>query len=152
MNALLSPPRSPSLWRLTFCPFRPQPPSCLFPSPAFARYFSRLGCRVYPPGDLLGRGTAVARSGVHHSFASSPTGLAESGSLSYGLDVHLQLLPTPPHGDAVTIGYRFRNVKPGGDFHPTDQTLSEAHKDRLKPGTTNAWARPASAGGPRLGR
>ncbi len=31
---------------------------------------------------------------------------AESSSLSYGLIVHLLLLPTPPHGDAVAVGYR----------------------------------------------
>src|SRR6516165_5015399 len=29
----------------------------------------------------------------------------ESGSSSYGLPVHLRLLPTPPHGDAVTFHY-----------------------------------------------
>ena len=31
---------------------------------------------------------------------------AESVSSSYGLVVHLPLLPTPPHGDAVTFSYR----------------------------------------------
>ena len=31
---------------------------------------------------------------------------AESRSLSYGLIVHLLLLPTPPLGDAVAVGYR----------------------------------------------
>jgi hypothetical protein len=35
---------------------------------------------------------------------------AESSSSSYGLVSHLQLLPTPPHGDAVTFGYRPENV------------------------------------------
>src|SRR5580765_5406714 len=31
---------------------------------------------------------------------------AESRSLSCGLIVHLLLLPTPPRGDAVAVGYR----------------------------------------------
>ena len=129
MNTFLLPLRSLSLRCLTFRPFRPQSPSCLFPITAFARYFSRLGRRVYPPGrSLRSRELAVTRSGVHRYSAGSPTGLAESGSLSYGLDIHLQLLSTSPRGDAVTIGYRFRNVKPRGDFHPTDQTLSETHR------------------------
>ena len=35
---------------------------------------------------------------------------AETGSLSYGLVVHLLLLPTPPRGDAVTVGYRPEKV------------------------------------------
>ena len=111
LDARLSTPlpdRSPSLARLIFRPFRPQPPSCLFPATALARYFSRTGCRVYPPGRPSGsRDLSVARSGVHHLLAGSPTGLAESGSSSYGLVFHLLLLPTSPHGDAVTFGYRF---------------------------------------------
>ena len=82
--------------------------NCHFPVLAFSRYLSRTGCRVYPPGrpKQVG-GNAVARSGVRPWHAGSPTGLAESGSSSYGLVVHLQLLPTPPRGDAVTFGYRF---------------------------------------------
>ena len=35
---------------------------------------------------------------------------AESSSLSYGWIVHLLLLPTPPHGDAVAFGYRPESV------------------------------------------
>ena len=35
---------------------------------------------------------------------------AESSSSSYGLVVHLLLLPTPPRGDAVTVGYRPESV------------------------------------------
>jgi hypothetical protein len=30
--------------------------------------------------------------------------------LSYGLVVHLLLLPTPPHSDAVIFGYRLESV------------------------------------------
>ncbi len=108
MNSVLLPSRSLSLRRLTFRPFRPQPPCCHLPITAFARYLSRMGRRVYPPG-RSGRigGNAVTRSEVRHWLAGSPTGLAESGSLSYGLVIHLRLLPTPPRGDAVTFGYRF---------------------------------------------
>jgi hypothetical protein len=40
-------------------------------------------------------------------FSSRPASFqAESSSLSYGLIVHLLLLPTPPRGDAVAAGYR----------------------------------------------
>ena len=35
---------------------------------------------------------------------------AESSSLSYGLVVHLLLLPTPPLGDAVAFGYRPESI------------------------------------------
>ncbi len=45
-------------------------------------------------------------SGLRHFPAGSPVGPAESGSLSYGLLVHLQLLSTPSREDAVTFGYR----------------------------------------------
>ena len=51
---------------------------------------------------------------------------AESSSSSYGLVVHLLLLPTPPRGDAVTFGYRPERV-PQGDSHPFDHARSQAH-------------------------
>src|SRR5882672_1118823 len=35
---------------------------------------------------------------------------AESSFLSYGLVVHLLLLPTPPLGDAVAFGYRPESI------------------------------------------
>jgi hypothetical protein len=37
------------------------------------------------------------------------------------------LLPTPPHGDAVTSGYRGFGNTPGADLHLTDNTPSRAH-------------------------
>ena len=103
------PSRSPFFTCSTFRPFRPQPPSCHLPFAALARYFSRMGRRVYPPGRqyFSRRDFAVARAEVRHWLEGSPTGSAESGSSSYGLVVHLQLLSTPPHGDAVTVNYRF---------------------------------------------
>jgi len=39
------------------------------------------------------------------AVAGSPTHPAETGSSSYGLLVRLQLLPTPPRGDAVTFDF-----------------------------------------------
>ncbi len=47
--------RSPCLSRLTFRPFRLQPPTCHFVTVAFARYFTAVTCRVYPPGRRKGR-------------------------------------------------------------------------------------------------
>jgi len=44
-------------------------------------------------------------------LAGSPRQQAESSSSSYGLVVHLQLLPTSSHKNAVTIGYRVQNPK-----------------------------------------
>ena len=38
--------------------------------------------------------------------------------MRYGLIVHLRLLPTPPRGDAVTIGYGVPEHA-GKDFHLT---------------------------------
>jgi hypothetical protein len=44
--------------------------------------------------------------GLRHPSASSPQHPAESSSSSYGPIIRLRLLPTPPRGDAVTLGYR----------------------------------------------
>jgi hypothetical protein len=46
-------------------------------------------------------------------------GLPKRVYLRYGLVVHLQLLPTPPRGDAVTFGYRVPE-HPDKDFHLAD--------------------------------
>ena len=46
---------------------------------------------------------------VSPGFTFSPQARQLSGRIafvSYGLIVHLLLLPTPPHGDAVAVGYR----------------------------------------------
>jgi len=47
-----------------------------------------------------------ARSGLRLARAGSPVGPAESSSSSYGLPVHLQLLPTSSRENAVTVDYR----------------------------------------------
>ena len=52
---------------------------------------------------------------------------AESRSSSCGLVVHLQLLSTPPRGDAVTFGYGPESVCPGGTSHPPDSMNSQTH-------------------------
>ena len=50
---------------------------------------------------------AVAWSRVHAFLRVSPTGLAETSSLTYGLVIHLRLLPTLSRENAVTnVGYR----------------------------------------------
>jgi len=51
----------------------------------------------------------LSRSGLRPESAGSSLRTAESrSSQSYGLHVRLRLLPTPPHGDAVTFGYQER--------------------------------------------
>jgi hypothetical protein len=47
--------------------------------------------------------------------------------LRYGLIVHLQLLSTPPHGDAVTFGYGMPEHS-GKDFHPAVSMQLQAHE------------------------
>ena len=53
-------------------------------------------------------------------------GLPNRVHLRYGLIVHLQLLPTPPCGDAVTFGYRVPE-HPDKDFHLADSMQLQAH-------------------------
>jgi hypothetical protein len=50
----------------------------------------------------------LSGSGLRLESAGSSLRTAESCSSSYGLHVRLRLLPTPHHGDAVTIGYQER--------------------------------------------
>ncbi len=50
----------------------------------------------------------LSRSGLHPESAGSSLRTAESCSSSYGLHVRLRLLPTPPHGNAVTFSYQER--------------------------------------------
>jgi hypothetical protein len=47
--------------------------------------------------------------------------------LRYGLIVHLRLLPTPPHGDAVTFSYGVPEHS-GKDFHLADSMQLQAHE------------------------
>ncbi len=74
-------------------PFCPQPPNV--PRGRFHTLpFSASG---FPP---------FGRSGLRHWLAGSLVRRAETGFSSCGLVGHLLLLPTPPHGDAVAVGFR----------------------------------------------
>ena len=53
------------------------------------------------------RGFATALQARHLSPAESSSVSFLMGKASYGLVVHLLLLPTPSHDDAVAVGYRF---------------------------------------------
>jgi len=77
----------------TFPSFRRQPPDVLHDR------FDTLPLSLM---DLHG----FPRSGLHLWLAGSSQRPAESRSLSYGPMVHLRLLPTSPHDDAVTFSYR----------------------------------------------
>jgi len=55
--------------------------------------------------------------GLHLSLAGSPRRPAESSSSSYGLAVHLRLLSTSSHENAVTFSYRVQ-VKPRQGLPP----------------------------------
>ena len=74
------------------------------------------------PGALDNGVSHVSRSGLRPLSAGSSQRAAESCSLSYGLRVRLRLLSTPPHGDAVTIGYRER-ASPGRGLSPPRSRL-----------------------------
>ena len=56
---------------------------------------------------------------------------AESSSSSYGPTFRLRLLPTPPHGDAVTFSYEVV-ASSDRDFHPAGGALSWAHSKPLR--------------------
>ena len=58
---------------------------------------------------------------------NSPRDGTETGSLTYGPHLRLQLLSTPPHGDAVTFDYE-SVAGLDGDFHPAVWTPSRAHR------------------------
>jgi len=51
---------------------------------------------------------------LRRSLAGSPAHPAETGSSSYRLLVRLQLLSTPPHGDAVSFSYAWRDHHAAG--------------------------------------
>ena len=79
------------------CPFRLHPPSA--PLSSLLHATPQL---VESPA-LTGLGFAIHSQARRHRPA-------ESSLLSYGWIVHLLLLPTPPHGDAVAFGYRPESV------------------------------------------
>jgi hypothetical protein len=56
------------------------------------------------------RWASLFGSGLRHYVAGSPGHQAESSSLSYGPVSRFRLLPTSPHGDAVTFSFRPESV------------------------------------------
>ena len=94
--------RSPCFTCGTFRPFRLQPP-LVAPEDLVCFYLRGLP----PVASYDGRSLAGQASvGLRPSRAGSPRQQAESSSSSYGPVIHLRLLPTPSHDDAVTIGYK----------------------------------------------
>ena len=59
----------------------------------------------------------------------------------------LRLLPTPPHSDAVTFGYRVLAC-PDTDLHRADVAPSRSHSSRRRPGSMLACAATRRAGMP----
>jgi len=72
--------------------WHPDPNHVMQPERRFSSHLSALGRSTQAPGFAM-------NEQARHSHP------AESGSSSYGLPFHLQLLSTPPHGDAVTFSY-----------------------------------------------
>src|SRR6516164_4491369 len=94
--------RSTGLSAYSAClPKYPDPNHMMCPKRRFSSHLS-----------ASGRAPKVPR--LRHAVAGSPTHPAETGSSSYGLLVRLQLLPTPPRGDAVTLSYAWRDYHAAG--------------------------------------
>jgi hypothetical protein len=66
-------------------------------------------------------------SGLRHCLAGSPEPPGRIEFVAYGLIVHLWLLPTPSHGDAVTFGYRPENASLEGTLTLLYHARSQAH-------------------------
>jgi hypothetical protein len=75
----------------------------LLPPPGFGLVLFRSLPRGLPTASLSG---TIASFRLRLFLAGSPRQSAESSSLSCGPTVHLQLLSTPSHEDAVTFGYK----------------------------------------------
>ena len=110
--------RSPRLPRCTVLPFRLQPRRA--PRYGFVHHASLPG--------------PVTRLRLER--AGSPLHAAESSSSSYGPTVHLRLLSTPPHDDAVTFGYG-AVADSDTDLHRADTTPSRAHSSPRRRGPSD---------------
>jgi len=102
MNTVLS--VQVSLFHVSGLPSIPSPTTP--PSPLSLSHTTPQRSRL--PFPVLSRRARNSRKGLGFAIDSQAhrNGQAEAGSLYYGLLIHLLLLPTPPRGDAVTIGYR----------------------------------------------
>jgi len=115
------------LLRFAFLAFRPQPRKL-----SASRFLSRL--------------SAGGCSRLRRRIGGSPQTHAETGSLSYGPQVRLQLLPTPPHGDAVTFDFR-ANDRPARGLPPRRQSVLA---DALSPGKAGGFKIGGPSKGPRF--
>ena len=97
--------RSPRFTRLAFL---------TIPSPIIRRVLSQL----YHATPQLDRFSALRGPGFALGMQARHLRQTESSSSSYGLVVRLLLLPTPPRGDAVALGFGPESVCPEGTFTP----------------------------------
>jgi hypothetical protein len=127
-------PGLPVFRHRTFRSFRLQPP------PVVPTYFWGFLRRAYRTtsqrSPFWGRaylGFAFAEQARHHSRPNRV-------HWRYGLIVHLRLLSTPPHGDAVTLGYEVPEHF-GEDLHLADSMQLQAHSATLRVVATTAASR-----------
>ena len=133
----------------TFPSFRRQPPV------RFRHRFDTLPfsvtdfLRAGPPPSFLRALTLARRSGLRRSLAGSPSDSAESRSSSYGPMIHLRLLPTLPHGNAVPFGYRPESVCLKGTSTPQIECTLRRTSGRRprRPGNATARTDPGAARG-----
>ena len=90
--------RSPRFIALVFRPFRLQP--------------SGVAHRRFITLPLSSIGFRFRGLGFATGMPAFPYHQTESSSFPYGLGVRLLLLPTPPHGDAVALGFGPESVCP----------------------------------------
>ena len=125
--------RSPCLSRLNFRTFRLQTPYCHFATLGFLRYgfFHRRRRRTIPAVLAATRSWAtswiIVRSEVRELLGRSPTGLAESSSLSLRTARSIPDALHPFFRKRSFSSLREGNVFPDRDFHSTIQSPSQAH-------------------------
>ena len=95
----------------------------LLSPPGFGLVVSRGLPRGHAAASLSG---TTASLGLRHYLAGSPRQPAESSSSSCGPAVHLQLLSTPSHEDAVTLGYEVQTQLRQGLSPRRSDTLTSA--------------------------
>jgi len=105
-----------SLIHVPGLPIIPSPTTRCAPGTAFPRYPSALRA-------------SLLRWVLDFAFRTQARQLrpAVSSLLSYGLIFHPLLLSTPPHGDAVAVGFQAGERIPGEDFHLSGQARFQAH-------------------------
>ena len=117
------------LWRHpglpTFChrvvrSFRLQPPTAV--PTCFWVFLGRAYRTTLPWSPLRG----------HASFGLRHDGRPNRFHLRYGLIVHLRLFPTPPRGNAVSVGFGVPK-HPGKGFHPADSMQLQVHQGWVQP-------------------